>query len=188
MKTSTTVIITSVAVLIAIGAFYNGSLNTHTNTGYQYASALQDPEAEEQDTTDPTISTGWFTFSSGKEFIKKGSYIGSGLMGTKSQTDFIVPVDAGESAALKLGTLVVRLDKPVGKDQFATFKVLLNDKDTLLGCTITGATQTHCEDTHTGDEFEVHQFDVVNLKVTDLTKKAKSPTASATLTIDTIGV
>ena len=172
MKTSTTAIIASVAVLIAVGMFYTGSsLNPKTSDTTQTAFA-----SGTTTNSDPAESAGYFEFNSGKAFIAKGKFIGMGMLGTISQTKAVVPYDDSI-----LETLAVHLDKAPGSGKSWTFTVYVNNAATDLECTISGSSES-CTDSH--DNIDVAATDSVNVKVSGTEgKNLKKTTAAATVTV-----
>ncbi|GEM_PF-6004801 len=170
MKTSTTAIIASVAVLIAVGMFYNSSsLNPKTSSD-----AI--PVAYAATTTTPVSSDGYFTFSSGKDSISKGKFIGSGFVGTVDQTFAVVPYDAST-----LETLAVNVAKAPGNNKTWIFTVYVNGAVTDLECEISGSAKT-CTSEDVSADADAN--DTVNVKVRDVEGKSLKKTgASATVTV-----
>jgi hypothetical protein len=171
MKTSTTAIIASVAVLIAVGMFYNSSsLNPKT-----IDNNVQSAFATGTTGTHGPFS-GFFAFNTGHDTISKGKFIGFGRVGTADESIAVVPFDGSA-----LDTLVVNVAKAPGTGKSWTFTVYLNGVAQNLQCTISGTAKT-CHDQH--DDIETEANDEVSVKVSDSTGKAiKKTTASATIAV-----
>lgn len=174
MKTSTTAIIASVAVLIAVGMFYNGSsLNPKTiDNGVPIAAFATGT------TVTPTDSDGFFVFSSGKAKLVKNQFIGFGAMGKVGETFAAAPYGTSTDKH-NLQTIAFNVDNSPGTGKSWTATVFKNGVSTALSCTISGS-ETECTESH-GD-ITVVANDEINVKITSSTSKPKTTTGTVTVT------